>query len=122
MDTRNGEHRAYVRPRSEGSRKLRKVAAVAALIAALTLPTTTALARPRPADPKLVEALRHRVEKLRQERSELQDGVAIMSGAWWRLDLAIVFLRDNIGVDLPQAVLDARQLSWEEAQSALPQL
>ena len=59
---------------------------------------------------------------LRQEKSDLQDRLEIMAGAWWRLDLAIVFVRDNVEMDLPEAVLDARQLSWEDAQHALPRL
>jgi hypothetical protein len=119
-EAQSGERRADVRPRSAGNPGFRKIAAVAALIAALTVPTTTAMARP--GHPGTVESLRQRVEKLRQERSDLQQRVDSMSSAWWRLDLAIVFLRDNIGIDLPQAVLDAREQSWQEAHAALPRL
>ena len=45
-----------------------------------------------------------------------------MVGAWWRLDLAFVWLRDKSGMDLPQAVLDARRIAWEDAQRTLPRL
>jgi hypothetical protein len=99
---------------------MRKIAALVALIAAMSVPAATAIAQP--AHDEHVQALKHRVHDLRQENSDLQDRVQIMAGAWWRLDQAIVFLRDTVGMDLPQAVLDARELAWEDAQRALPSL
>jgi hypothetical protein len=99
---------------------MRKIAALVALIAAMSVPAATAIAHP--AHDERVQALKQRVHGLRQENSDLQDRLQIVAGAWWRLDLAIVFLRDSVGMDLPQEVLDARQRSWEDAQSALPHL
>ena len=99
---------------------MRKIAALVALTAAMSVPAATAIANP--SDDERAQALKQRVHHLRQEKSDLQDRLEIMAGAWWRLDLAIVFVRDNVEMDLPEAVLDARQLSWEDAQQALPRL
>ena len=98
---------------------MRKIAALVALIAALSVPAATAIARPHD---ERITALKERVHDLRQENADLQERVQIMVGAWWRLDLAFVWLRDNVGMDLPQAVLDARQMAWDDAQRALPRL
>ena len=99
---------------------MRKIAALVALIAALSMPAATAMARP--AQDERVTALKQRVHDLRQENADLEGRVQIIAGAWWRLDLAFVFMRDNLGMELPQAVLDARQMAWEDAQRALPRL
>jgi hypothetical protein len=40
----------------------------------------------------------------------------------WRLDRAIFYMHDTLGMELPRDVLDGWEQSWEEAMGALPQL
>lgn len=99
---------------------------IAALLALLAIVTTLSLAPQMafatPAQPDRIDALRQKVEHLREQRSALRERVAVMTGAWWRLDRAIFYMGNTLGMELPSEVLDAREQSWEEAMGALPQL
>jgi hypothetical protein len=48
--------------------------------------------------------------------------VSVIGAAWWRLDRAIFYMVDTLGMDLPSEVLGAWEQSREEASGALPQL
>ena len=102
---------------------MKKFAVVLGLLAILTtlsLPPQMALASPAQAD--RIDGLRQSVEHLREQRSALRERLTVLSAAWWRLDRAIFYMHDTLGMELPSEVLDAWEQSWEEAMGALPQL